>query len=119
MSVAEGVRKEDRKAAGAALGGGYTLSQTFFCVVGEYLDGVLVFGTVVVKVLVPFQGQHTIFEADFGEGNHGYRTHRHFHVFQRYSSISYPVKVDEGVAGGHGVLRGIVAQTDLEGRKEF
>ena len=26
--------------------------------------------------------------------------------------------MDEGVAGGHGVLRGVVAHADLEGRKE-
>ena len=119
MGVAEGIREESAEAAGTALGGGYALGQALFLAVGEYLDGVLVFGTVVVEVLVPLQGQDAVLDGDFGEGDHGDGTYGQLHVFQRDSAILYPIEVDEGVADGHGVLRGVVAHADLEGREQF
>ena len=71
VGVAEGVGEEGAEAARTALGGGYALGQALFFAVGEYLDGVFVFGAVVVEVLVPFQGQDAVLDGDFGEGYHG------------------------------------------------
>ena len=119
MGVAEGVGEEGAEAAGTALGGGYALGQAHFFVIGIDADQVFVFGAVVVEVLVPAEGQDAVLDGDFGEGYHGDGTYGQSHVFQRDSAILYPIEVDEGVAGGHGMLRGVVAHADLESREEL
>ena len=73
----------------------------------------------VVEVLVPFQGQYSVFDGNLGEGDHGDGTYGQSHVFQRDSSFPRPIEMDEGVAGSHGVLGGVVAHADLEGREEL